>query len=251
MNRNGVPPASGGAGERPVRADARRNRARILEAAEAVFAEQGASASTEAVAARAGVAIGTVFRHFPTKPALLQAVVMNLWDRLVSEVDALVDDPEAVTALFEFCTRVIAIGARNRAVFDRLSETGTRVHVGDALRRLLPAVDLLLERAREAGAVRDDLRSDELIALLAAICQEAMTDEWSERFRHRALTILFDGMRPAAHSGSARPIVDAPAGREGTDFPCVSKAVESYLLDGQAPEDTDCHDRPRPDDDTL
>jgi AcrR family transcriptional regulator len=72
MARDGVPPDGGGAGERPVRADARRNRARILEAAEAVFAEQGASASTEAVAARAGVAIGTVFRHFPTKPELLQ-----------------------------------------------------------------------------------------------------------------------------------------------------------------------------------
>lgn len=98
-----------------------------------MFAEQGAAASTEAVAARAGVAIGTVFRHFPTKPELLQAVVMNLWDRLV---------------------------------------------------------------AQKAGPVRVDLQSAELIALLAAICQEAMTDEWSEQFRHRALTILFDGMRP-------------------------------------------------------
>jgi AcrR family transcriptional regulator len=179
-----------------VRADARRNRARILEAAEAVFAEQGASASTEAVAARAGVAIGTVFRHFPTKPELLQAVVMNLWDRLVTEVDALVNDPGDVTALFEFCTRVMAIGAQNRAVFERLAETGTRVHVGDALARLSPAVDLLLERAQKAAAVRDDLQSAELIALLAALCQEAMTGEWSEQFRHRALTILFDGMRP-------------------------------------------------------
>lgn len=196
MDRDGVTPAGVGAGGRPVRADARRNRARILEAAEAVFAEQGASASTEAVAARAGVAIGTVFRHFPTKPELLQAVVMNLWDRLVTEVDALVNDPKDVTALFEFCTRVMAIGAQNRAVFERLAETGTRVHVGDALARLRPAVDLLLERAQKAGAVRDDLQPAELIALLAAICQEAMTDEWSEQFRHRALTILFDGMRP-------------------------------------------------------
>lgn len=195
MDRDGVTPPAG-AGGRPVRADARRNRARILEAAETVFAEQGASASTEAVAARAGVAIGTVFRHFPTKPELLKAVVMNLWDRLVTEVDALVNDPEDVTALFEFCTRVMAIGAQNGAVFERLAETGTRVHVGDALARLSPAVDLLLERARKAGAVRDDLQSAELIALIAAICQEAMTGEWSEQFRRRALTILFDGIRP-------------------------------------------------------
>jgi AcrR family transcriptional regulator len=199
MPRDGVPPAGGDLGERPIRADARRNRTRILEAAETVFAEQGASASTEAVATRAGVAIGTVFRHFPTKPDLLKAVVMNLWDRLVSEVDVLVDDPEGATALFEFCARVMAIGAPNSAVFERLAETGVRVHLGDALSRLRPAVDLLLERAQQAGTVREDLRSPELIALLAAICQGAMTDEWSRRFRRRALTILFDGIRTTAH----------------------------------------------------
>ncbi|WP_242895372.1 TetR/AcrR family transcriptional regulator [Actinomadura litoris] len=198
MTPDAVPPAGGGAGERPVRADARRNRTRILEAAEAVFAEQGASAPTEAVAARAGVAIGTVFRHFPTKPELLQAVVMNLLDQLITEVDALVKDPRAATALFDFCTRVMAISAQNRAVFQRIAETGTRVHVGDALTRLRPAVDLLLQRAQDAGAVRDDLHPDELVSLLSAICQEAMTAAWSEHIRHRALAILFDGMRPAA-----------------------------------------------------
>jgi AcrR family transcriptional regulator len=187
----------GAGGERPVRADARRNRIRILEAAEAVFAEQGAAASTEAVAARAGVAIGTVFRHFPTKPELLKAVVMNLWDRFVTEVDALVGDSDARTAPFELCARVMAIGVRNRAVFERLAETGTRVHIGDALSRLRPAVDLLLERAQKAGSIRDDLQGTELISLLAALCQEAMTDNWSEPFRRRALTILFDGMRPS------------------------------------------------------
>src|SRR5262245_34045218 len=93
--------------DRPLRAAAQRNRTRILEAAEAVFAEQGASASTEAVATRSGVAVGTVFRHFPTKPDLLSAVVMNLWDRLVAEVDVLVDDPGAPTALFDLCTHVM------------------------------------------------------------------------------------------------------------------------------------------------
>jgi len=198
MARGGGPPAGGGAGERPVRADARRNRERILDAAETVFAEQGASASTEAVAARAGVAIGTVFRHFPTKPELLQAVVMHLLDRLITEVDAMVGNQDAVTALFDFCSRVMAISARNRAVFSRLAETGVRVRVGDALARLRPGLDLLLDRAQKAGTVRDDLRPAELIALLAALCQEALADAWSESLRQRALTLLFDGLRPTA-----------------------------------------------------
>ncbi|WP_406674290.1 helix-turn-helix domain-containing protein [Nonomuraea sp. N2-4H] len=70
---------------KPMRADARRNRARILAAAEEVFAERGASASTEEVAARAGVAIGTVFRHFPTKRDLLAAIMKDLRRRLHRE----------------------------------------------------------------------------------------------------------------------------------------------------------------------
>lgn len=187
-------------GERPLRADARRNRARILETAEAVFAEQGASASTEDVAARAGVAIGTVFRHFPTKPDLLKAVVMNLLDRLVAEADAMVDDQDAVTALFDFGALVMSIGARNRAVFERLAETGVQVRVGDALTRLRPSIAVLLDRAKRAGAVRDDLLPEELIALLGALCQEAIAADWNEGFRQRALGILFDGMRPLNES---------------------------------------------------
>ncbi|MFD0556789.1 TetR family transcriptional regulator [Stackebrandtia endophytica] len=181
---------------RPARADARRNRARILAAAEAVFAQQGASASTEGVAKHAGVAIGTVFRHFPTKLDLLKAVVMNLQDRLVAEADDMVNDSEDGTDLLEFCGRVLETGVQNRAVFARLAETGVRVRVGDALQGLRPSIAQLLDRAQQAGAVRDDLDVAELIALLAAFCQEAMTEGWSAEFRQRALKILFEGMRP-------------------------------------------------------
>ena len=196
MERDGTTPrAPGGQAARPVRADARRNRERILEAAEAVFADQGASASTEAVAARAGVAIGTVFRHFPTKDDLLKAVVMNLLTRLLADAEELVSDPSDAEALFAFGARVMAVAARNRAVAARLAETGTRVHVGDALVQLRPALDTLLERARAAGAVRADLRTGEVSALLAAVCQGAVDADWDEEFRGRALEVLFDGMR--------------------------------------------------------
>lgn len=88
----------------------------------------------------------------------------------------------------------------NRVVFAKPAETGTRVHVGDALSRLRPRVDVLLQRAQAAGAIRDDLRSEELIALLGALCQEAMANDWSEPLRRRALTILFEGMGPVTES---------------------------------------------------
>jgi AcrR family transcriptional regulator len=182
------------------RADARRNRIRILNAAREVFAEHGASASTEAVAARAEVAIGTVFRHFPTKPDLLSAVVMDAWDQLVARIDGLIGQSSDPAALYAFCAAVMTSSADNRVVFAKLAETGTRVHVGDALTRLGPRVEVLLQRAQTAGAVRDDLRSEELIALLGALCQEAMASDWSEPLRRRALTILFEGIGPVTPS---------------------------------------------------
>ena len=187
---------SSGKAERTTagRADARRNRILILEAAREVFAEHGASASTEAVTAHADVAIGTVFRHFPSKPDLLGAVVMDAWDQLVARVDALLDDSDDVSALFAFCASAMTASAENRDVFAKLAETGTRVHVGDALSRLRPRVEVLLQRAQAAGVVRNDLRSEELIALLGALCQAVMTDDWSEPLQRRALRILFEGM---------------------------------------------------------
>lgn len=191
-----VGPMTPTTGGRPLRADARRNRAGILAAAATVFAEQGAAASTEEVAARAGVAIGTVFRHLPTKPDLLRAVVMDLMDRLSTEVDTLVDEAPEPTALFTFADRVMAVAADNAPVFARLAETGTRVQVADALDRLRPAVTVLLDRARRAGVVRADLRVDELVALLAAVCQEAITAGWSPPLRRRTMTVLCDGLRP-------------------------------------------------------
>lgn len=192
--------------EKPApRADALRNRARILEAAAAIFAEQGASASTEAVAARAEVAIGTVFRHFPTKPDLVSAVVMNAWEKLVAEVDGLVGNAKDREALRAFCASVMAMAAANRVVLAKLAETGTRVHVVDALRQLRPHVELLLERAQAAGVVRGDVIADELIAVLGALCQEAITEDWPAPLRARALAILFEGLGGAApNSGPSR-----------------------------------------------
>ena len=181
---------------RPTRADARRNRAQILEAAQAVFTEQGASATTESVAARAGVAIGTVFRHFPKKSDLLSAVVMDLQDQLAVEADRLARDEDPSTALFTFCSLIMSGCAANRDVFQRLAETGVHVRVSDALTRMRAAIDDLLSKAHGEHAVRADLCSDELIALLSAVGQQAIADDWGERFRGRVLDILFSGLRP-------------------------------------------------------
>src|SRR5436190_16672216 len=98
-----------------ARADARRNRERILAAAGEVFAARGASASTEEVASRAGVAVGTVFRHFPTKNDLLRAIMKDLLARVTSDA-AVLSAEEPATGLFTFFTRLVAEAAEKRTV---------------------------------------------------------------------------------------------------------------------------------------
>jgi AcrR family transcriptional regulator len=183
-------PASG----RPLRADALRNRAKVLAAAEEVFAVQGTSASTEEVARKAGVGIGTVFRHFPTKESLLEAVLVALLERLAAEARDLrsADDPGA--AFFGFFTRVVSQAATKQAVTEALAEAGidARKATGRAGPGLKAALGVLLERAQEAGAVRADVGPGEVMALLAGMSYAA----GRAGAREDVLRIAFDGLRP-------------------------------------------------------
>lgn len=180
---------------KPMRADARRNRARILAAAEAVFAEKGASASTEEVAARAGVAIGTIFRHFPTKQDLLGALLKDLMARLADEANALIADGDPAVALYEFFTRVVEQAAAKKTVVELLAEAGVEVTVDGPVEGLGRALGGLLERAQQAGSVREDVRLPEVMALLAATSQGALHAGWSDDVRRRALAVIFAGLR--------------------------------------------------------
>jgi AcrR family transcriptional regulator len=180
------------------RADARRNRARILEAAEQVFSEKGPSASTEEVASRAGVAIGTVFRHFPTKDNLLSALMKELLQRLTDEVTALSADGDPASALFTFFTRMVEQAAAKKTVVDLLAQAGINVQVAEPVRALRQGIEAVLTRAQQAGAVRDDIQIGEVMALLTSTCQGALCAGWDPDLQHRTLTIIFTGLRPAS-----------------------------------------------------
>lgn len=181
--------------DRPLRADARRNRARILAVAEEVFAENGASASTEEVASRAGVAIGTVFRHFPTKNDLLAAIMKELLGRLTAEVESRNAEDEPGTAFFAFFARVVEEAAAKKTVVDLLAGAGISVGVAEPVQTLRQGIDTLLTRAQRAGAVRGDVRIDEVLALLVSACQGALLAGWDRELRERTLAIVFDGLR--------------------------------------------------------
>ncbi|WP_410671399.1 TetR/AcrR family transcriptional regulator [Amycolatopsis sp. cmx-4-68] len=173
-----------------MRADAQRNRERILEAAETVFAERGASASTEDVAELAGVAIGTVFRHFPTKKDLLQAIMKNLMARLTARA-------AAETDLFEFFDCFVAEAASKKTVVGLLADAGLAVEVADSVQQFREAVVGLLDAARKAGAVRAEVQVDEVLALLTATSQGALRAGWDADLRRRTLAIIYAGLRPA------------------------------------------------------
>lgn len=184
-----------------LRADARRNRARILAAAEEVFAEHGAAASTEDVASRAGVAIGTVFRHFPTKNDLLRAIMKNLLERLTAEVVALSAEGDPATGLFVFFTRMVEQAAAKKTVADLLMRTGLDVQIAEPVQALAEGIGDLLARAQRAGAVRADVQIGDVMALLTSTCQGALHSGWDDDLRRRTLAIIFDGLRtpPISH----------------------------------------------------
>jgi AcrR family transcriptional regulator len=189
-------------GGRPQRVDARANRSRILDVAEEVFGEGGASASTEEVARLAGLGIGTVFRHFPTKTALLEAVLVRRFDRLREQAEALLNAADPGGAFFGFFGHLVADAAAKIAITEALLDAGgdrdgDAGRASDGLRR---AVGALLEQAKQAAAVRRDAELPEVYALLVATSQAAARARLGEEARARLLAIVFDGLapRPAA-----------------------------------------------------
>ncbi|MCI2419058.1 TetR/AcrR family transcriptional regulator [Saccharopolyspora sp. K220] len=183
--------------DRPLRADARRNRERILDVADAVFGEAGQAASTEEIARRAGVGIGTVFRHFPTKEALLEAVFVRrltgLRDRAAQQLDA--RDPGQ--AFSDFFTLVVRDAPAKLAIAGALADSGAnlRTAVHDAHQELRAAFGRLLERAQAAGAVRRDVELAEVYALLIGTSRAAAAADVDDRVLTGTLRIVFDGLR--------------------------------------------------------
>ena len=172
--------------DRTLRADARRNRARLLDVAEEVFAAQGIAVPIDEIARRAGVGIGTVYRHFPTKEALFEAIVLQRVSLLTESVRSATDDADPTDHFFALFTRVIKMGAANKALIESL--TGDRAAVITASRELLTLLGNLLTNAQQAGGVRNDITVTDLKPLLAG----AVT---MERQGGSLVKIVCDGLR--------------------------------------------------------
>jgi AcrR family transcriptional regulator len=184
--------------DRPQRADARTNRGRILDVAEEVFGAAGRAASTEEVARRAGVGIATVFRHFPTKAALVEAVLVRRFDRLTDHATALLTNADPGTAFYDFFSHLVADAATKIAIGEALHDLTDDIPgaAAEASLRLRQAFGALLRRAQDAATVRDDAELPEVYALLVATSRAATQAHLDEEVRTRMLAIVFDGLAP-------------------------------------------------------
>jgi AcrR family transcriptional regulator len=192
-------PSAARGSDRELRADARRNRERVLETAQQLFATEGLGVSLDEIARRAGVGPGTVHRHFPSKEALYLAVAIDRIRQLVAEAGALAADDDPA-ALFTLLSRMMASGAEDVAVKSALmaAELDLRAAAPDVAADLMRHVAELLNRAHAVGAVRDDLTVDEVMALVAgafAAIRHAGAETSRKRSAHIAQIIL-DGLRP-------------------------------------------------------
>jgi len=181
---------------RAQRADARANRVRILDVAEEIFGQGGESASTEEVARLAGVGIATVFRHFPTKAALLEAVLARRFDRLREQAEALLDAADPGQAFLGFFRYLVADAPAKLGLAQALLDAGgdgdgEAAQASNDLRRAFGA---LLQRAQQAGVIRDDAELPEVYALLVGVSRAAARQHLNEQVTARMLVIVFDGL---------------------------------------------------------
>ncbi|WP_433186547.1 TetR/AcrR family transcriptional regulator [Actinoallomurus sp. CA-150999] len=178
--------------ERPLRADARRNQERIVAAAREAFAEAGPEASLNEIARRAGVGPGTLYRHFPTRQALLGAVLQDRIRTLCGHAERLIAADAPYEALTEWMGLFLVHARVNQGLGSALILDGTGV---DCHRRIRDAAAALLGRAQESGTARADLSPEDLIQLVVGIALATARNDDDPEQPDRLLGVVLDAVR--------------------------------------------------------
>jgi AcrR family transcriptional regulator len=190
-----------------LRADAERNRARVLRAAAAVIAREGVNVGVDAIAREAGVGVGTIYRRFASKDDLVHAILTDHTDHTLTELAqaTAVDDPwEALAAAMHVLARRFA---ENQGMFDAVAAAGGMLVLLEARSRLLAALEPVRDRARKAGVIRPDVTATDLLPLASMVTRlSASTREADPGIWERFLAVVLDGLRPEA----ASPLPRAP-----------------------------------------
>lgn len=194
-----IPPTA--SAPRPMRADAVRNRAKVLDAAREAFAVEGLAVPLDEIARRAGVGAGTVYRHFPTKEALFEAVIADRLLVLAEDAEArLASDGDPAEEFFGFFAATIEDAEAKADLAQALAGTALQPETQRAAARMTEGVRLLLERAQRAGSVRGDVTAEDLHALaVGAMAAEKRASEKRAlnpgTERGKLTRIICDGLR--------------------------------------------------------
>jgi AcrR family transcriptional regulator len=202
-----VEESSGARPGRLLRADAERNRQRILAAAAELFTERGLEPSLDDVARHAGVGVGTVYRRFPDKASLADALFDERIDALVALAEQAQAEPDAWAALVSFMERSAEILVSNRGLRQILMFAAEGHDRGICARdRMRPAIESLIERAQADGQVRADLRPTD-VPMIEFMVAAAAEYAWQVRptVWRRYLALILDALRPASASGRPLP----------------------------------------------
>ncbi|MGE6738708.1 TetR/AcrR family transcriptional regulator [Allorhizobium pseudoryzae] len=179
-----------------LRADARRNRDRLIQAAAEAFAERGAGASLEDIAKRAGVGIGTLYRHFPTREHLVEVVYRRELELLAEAAEHLAAEKAPDEALEDWMYRFVNYMATKRGMANslKLLIVSNAALFSDGSALLRGAFAALIAKAIKAGTIRSDVETEDVLHALSSIYSIPDTPQWRER-ANRLIGLLMDGLR--------------------------------------------------------
>ena len=202
--------------DRPLRRDARENRERILEAARGAFAELGTDASVEEIAYRANVGMGTLYRRFPTKDALIDAVFEGHLERIAAAAEQALEATDAWEGLHDYLAFVVELQAADRGLSEIVGvNLRTEQLLGRARTRLRPLVQRLISRAQEAGKLRADVVYEDVSVLLWTTGRVVdATRDVAPEFWQRYLALTVDGLRANGASHLPQPPLTEARHRE-------------------------------------
>jgi Transcriptional regulator len=194
--------------ERPRRSDAIRNREKVLNAAEEAFAESGLKAHLDDIAARAGVGVGTVCRHFPTKPDLLKAVFTRLYQSLLERATVALESPDPAGAFERFFVELPDFHRRHRAFAEQMADE-LALAAEPVRDSLMAAITELVTRAQAVGAIRSDIGPADVSMLFSGVAHAtAVAGDLQPLLHERYVRIILDGLRP----NDASPLPGRPLG---------------------------------------
>ncbi len=192
--------AAESARDRPLRSDALRNRRTVLDAARAVFQRDGLAAQMDDIAAMAGLGVGTLYRHFPTREALIRVLILERQERLVASVRAAADVDDPWAALAAFVWQLARFEADDRGTVDILSDYAGQIpEAAASIAALMDTLAVIVARAQAAGAMRRDVSAEDVLIAVCGIgkMMQPAANDGTERWR-RLINVILDGLRTTA-----------------------------------------------------